>query len=105
MILVQEKWQIKRSMLSSCSFRFQSFLKSNNVTKSISRHLSRKTRTIIDPSLEVPSSGIVKLNPFNKLRTIAKKSYLPVSHVSKALCTREGKFFYLNVDLNEQNEI
>ncbi len=92
-------------MLSSCLFRFPPFLKSNNVIKGISRHFSRKTRTIIDPSLETPSSGIVKLSPFNKLRTVAKKSYLPLSHVSKALCTREGKFLYLKVDLNEKDEI
>ena len=92
-------------MLSSCSFRFSTFLKSNNVIKGISRHFSRKSRTIIDPSLEIPSSGIVKLSPFNKLRTIAKKSYLPLPHVSKALCTQEGKFFYIQVDLNEKNEV
>ena len=40
---------------------------------------------------------VVELYPYRKLRDIAKKSYLPLSHVTKALCTRNGKFFYLRV--------
>ena len=40
---------------------------------------------------------VVELYPYMKLRDIAKKSYLPLSHVTKALCTRNGKFFYLRV--------
>lgn len=39
----------------------------------------------------------MKLPSYSKLREIAKRSLLPLSHVTKALCTREGKFFYLTV--------
>ena len=39
----------------------------------------------------------ITLPAYSKLREIAKRSLLPLSHVTKALCTREGKFFYLTV--------
>ena len=91
-------------MLSCCSLHFPTFLYNTKVVKGISRRFLSKTRTIIDPSLEVSPPTVLKLNPFNKIRVIAKKSYLPISHISKALCTREGKFYYLKVRLKGEDE-
>ena len=56
-----------------------------------------KMRIVIEGSTKAPSVNTVELNPFNKLRTVSKKTGLPTSHILKALCTREGKSFYLKV--------
>lgn len=59
-----------------------------------------KRRVIVDSSLKDLTSrptNYVELNPYNKIRTMSKKSYLPVSHISKALCTRDESDFLLKV--------
>lgn len=54
-------------------------------------------RRITLPAPKPAKQPPVKLPSYSKLREIAKRSLLPLSHVTKALCTREGKFFYLTV--------
>ena len=63
----------------------------------IGKRLFAKSRVVLDGSPILPSQSVVELNPFNKIREIAKKSHLPLAHVTKALCTREGKNFILTV--------
>ena len=63
----------------------------------IEKRFFGKTRIVIEGSTKAPSVNTVELNPFNKLRTVSKKTGLPTSHILKALCTREGKSFYLKV--------
>lgn len=58
-----------------------------------------KTRIVVEGSTKAPTTHTVELNPFNKLRTVSKRTGLPSSHILKALCTREGKSFYLKVEL------
>ena len=59
-----------------------------------------KRRVIVDSSLKDLTSrptNYVELNPYNKIRILSKRSYLPVSHISKALCTRDNSDFLLKV--------
>ena len=59
-----------------------------------------KRRVIVDDSLKELTSrpaNYVELNPFNKIRMMSKRSHLPVSHISKALCTRDNGDFLLKV--------
>ena len=56
-----------------------------------------KTRIVIEGSTKASPVNTVELNPFSKLRTVSKKTGLPTSHILKALCTREGKSFYVKV--------
>lgn len=59
-----------------------------------------KRRVIVDDSLKDLTSrptNYVELNPYNKIRVMSKRSYLPVSHISKALCTRDNGDFLLKV--------
>ena len=63
----------------------------------IGERLFSKSRVVLDRSPALPSQPVVELSPYSKLREIAKKSHLPLAHVTKALCTREGKNFILKV--------
>ena len=63
----------------------------------IGERLFSKSRVVLDRSPALPSQPVVELSPYSKLREIAKKSHLPLAHVTKALCTREGKNFILTV--------
>ena len=63
----------------------------------IGKRLFAKSRIVLDRSPILPAQPVVELSPFNKIREIAKKSHLPLAHVTKALCTREGKNFILKV--------
>lgn len=61
-----------------------------------------KQRVIVDPSFQELSSrapNSVELNPYNKIREMSKRSHLPVSHIAKALCTRDESDFLLRVEL------
>lgn len=55
---------------------------------------------VVDDSLKELTSrptNYVELSPYNKIRVMSKRSYLPVSHISKALCTRDNGDFLLKV--------
>ena len=61
-----------------------------------------KKRVFVDPSIQphgAPKELVIELNPYNKIRTIAKRSFLPFSHILNALCTRQGKYYFVKVVL------
>lgn len=72
--------------------------------QSIGKCFFGKTRIVIEGSTKAPSVSTVELNPFNKLRAVSKRTGLPSSHILKALCTREGKSYYLKVEMGLSSE-
>lgn len=73
----------------------------NNYLASCLRFFSKK-RIVVDEAFRPkakPKPNAVQLNPYNKIRYVAKQSLLPQSHVLKALCVKEGKYYYLTVEL------
>lgn len=66
----------------------------------IGKRLFAKSRVVLDGSPILPSQPVIELNPYTKIREISKKSHIPLAHVTKALCTREGKNFILTVSIS-----
>lgn len=74
---------------------------------SLTRFFSKK-RIVVDERYQIKpieNPNLIKLNPYNKIKKIWKLSHLPQSHVLKALCTKEGKNYYLEVIIIRQNQI
>lgn len=71
----------------------------SNMVSNFYRFFSKK-RIVVDEQFVVKpkeKSDVIQLSPFNKIKTIAKRSYLPPAHVLKALCVKEGKEYFLTV--------
>lgn len=68
-----------------------------NLLPTLSKRLFGKSRVVLDNMPSTLSKSVVELNAFNKIRDVAKRAHLPLAHVTKALCIREGKNFVLTV--------
>ena len=68
-----------------------------NLLPTLSKRLFGKSRVVLDNMPSTLSKSVVELNAFNKIRDVAKRAHLPLAHVTKALCVREGKNFVLTV--------
>ena len=84
------------------SFR-RGLLPKQHLGNTVLRFFSKRRITLAAPKPAKPAKQPpVALPSYSKLREIAKKSFLPLSHVTKALCTREGKYFYLTVFVSSE---
>ena len=68
-------------------------------TGAISRHFAKRRVVVDDVYLAKikEKSNVIKLHPYNKIKTISKLAHLQYAHVLKALCTKEGKEYFLKV--------
>lgn len=78
----------------------------SNTYSTFYRFFSKK-RIVVDKQFMVKpkvKSDVIQLAPFNKIKTIAKCSFLPQAHILKALCVKEGKEYYLIVTIYLKNK-
>lgn len=79
----------------------------NSKTSSNFYRFFSKKRIVVDEQFMVKpkvKSDVIQLAPFNKIKTIAKRSFLPPAHILKALCVKEGKEYYLTVRICLKNK-